>query len=308
MKEYSFCFCRRCALWMLILLSSFCSSFNSSLATGIGSALSLDGDGDEVRVPHAQSLVMTDALTIEAWIYPFGPGSGRTGGNGGTVVNKEGEYVLSRFMDGTIHFAVTNENPGWEWIDSGYTVPEGTWVHLALTYSASANLFQLFANGGQVFSRTGTGEIGDRWEQHDDFKIGGRITQDHHFDGLIDEVRIWNIVRTGPEIRTTMNTSLQGNEPGLASYWNFDDGTANDLSKNGNHGTLRENAAIVKIMESVVEIPDMILRGVIKTELGKSSGDTITAPEMTMLTKTPLGLNPNPLGLEQLGRSLYRLL
>ena len=26
------------------------------------------------------------------------------------------------------------------------------------------------------------------------------------------------------------------------------------------------------------------------------------------LTKKPLGLNPNPLGLEQLGRSLYRLL
>ena len=33
----------------------------------------------------------------------------------------------------------------------------------------------------------------------------------------------------------------------------------------------------------VVEIPDLILRGLIETELGKSSGDTITAPEMTTL-------------------------
>ena len=42
-----------------------------------------------------------------------------------------------------------------------------------------------------------------------------------------------------------MNTLLQGDEQGLAGYWNFDDGTANDLSENGNHGTLRENAVIV---------------------------------------------------------------
>ena len=35
----------------------------------------------------------------------------------------------------------------------------------------------------------------------------------------------------------------------------------------------------------VVEIPDLILRGLIETELGKSSGDTITAPEMTTLKR-----------------------
>ena len=234
----------RCALWVLILLSSFCSSFNPSLATGIGFAVSLDGDGDEVRVAHSQSLVMTDALTIEAWILPLGPGSG--GDDGGIIVSKLGEYQIARSDDGSIRFAAANENPGWEWIDSGYVVPERISAHLALTYSASANLFQIFANGVQVFSITGTGEIGDHHPTHNYFKIGARregVRQ--FFNGLIDEVRIWNIVRTEAEIRATMNTSLQGNEPGLAGYWNFDDGTANDLSQNRNHGTLIENAEIV---------------------------------------------------------------
>ena len=276
---------KRCVLGTLILLSSFCSSFNQSLATGIGYAVSLDGDGGQVRVEHAQSLVMTDVLTIEAWIHPLGPGSGRSGGSGGIIVNKEGEYELARFIDGSIWFAVANEDPGWEWIDSGYVVPEGTWAHLALTYSASMNLFQLFADGRLVSSRTGTGKIGDRWPTINYFTIGARITQDHHFDGLIDEVRVWNIVRTEAEIRATMNTALQGNEPGLAGYWNFDDGTANDLSPNQNHGTLIGNAAIVTITAPVVDIPDLILRGLIETELGKSSGDTITAPEMTTLKR-----------------------
>ena len=242
MKRYSLRHFIRYTLRALILLFPFCASFNTSLATGIGSVLILDGDGDEVRVEHAQSLVMTDALTIETWIYPLGPGSdGR-----GIIVNKEGEYELARFDDGSIRFAVSNEDPGWNWIDTDFVVPEGTWAHLAFTYSANAQTFQLFANGMLVFSRAGTGEIGDVYETHNYFKIGARREGVRRFfDGRIDEVRVWNIVRTEAEIQATMNTSLQGNEPGLVGYWNFDNGTANDLSDHGNHGTLRGNAAIV---------------------------------------------------------------
>ena len=247
MKRYSLRHFIRYTLRALILLFPFCASFNTSLATGIGSVLILDGDGDEVRVEHAQSLVMTDALTIETWIYPLGPGSdGR-----GIIVNKEGEYELARFDDGSIRFAVSNEDPGWNWIDTDFVVPEGTWAHLAFTYSANAQTFQLFANGMLVFSRAGTGEIGDVYETHNYFKIGARREGVRRFfDGVIDEVRVWNIVRTEAEIQATMNTSLQGNEPGLVGYWNFDNGTANDLSDHGNHGTLRGNAAIVPSTDS----------------------------------------------------------
>ncbi len=227
---------------MLILLSSFCSSFNPSLARGIGSVLSLDGDEDYVHVENSDALVMTDTLTIEAWIYPLGPGIGREG----IIVCNIGQYQLARYDDGSIRFAISNENPGWAWIDSGYIVPERTWAHLALTYSASAKLFQLFANGVLVFSTAGTGSIGDFHPTLNYFRISARRdSRREFFDGLIDEVRVWNIVRTETEILATMNISLQGNEPGLAGYWNFDDGTANDLSQSGNHGTLRGDAAIV---------------------------------------------------------------
>ncbi len=41
------------------------------------------------------------------------------------------------------------------------------------------------------------------------------------FDGEIDEVRIWNYARTQSEIQSTMNYTLNGNEPGLVAYWNF---------------------------------------------------------------------------------------
>ena len=146
---------------------------------------------------------------------------------------------------------MSNEDPDWTWINSGFVVPEGTWAHLAFTYSANAQIFQLFANGVQVFSTAGTGEIGDAYSTHNYFKIGGRREEAaQYFDGLIDEVRLWNIIRTESEIQAAMNTSLQGNESGLAGYWNFED-SAKDLSPNGNDGTLIEQAVIIKDLVSL---------------------------------------------------------
>ena len=39
------------------------------------------------------------------------------------------------------------------------------------------------------------------------------------FDGLIDEVRIWNDKRTSTEISNNYQTQLNGNEAGLVAYW-----------------------------------------------------------------------------------------
>tara|TARA_B100000809_G_C15114570_1_gene521900 strand:+ start:869 stop:1264 length:396 start_codon:yes stop_codon:yes gene_type:complete len=67
------------------------------------------------------------------------------------------------------------------------------------------------------------------------------------FDGKIDEVRIWNVARTEAEIQATMNSSLTGKEEGLVGYWNFDDGTAKDLTANSNDGALKGDARIVDL-------------------------------------------------------------
>jgi hypothetical protein len=47
---------------------------------------------------------------------------------------------------------------------------------------------------------------------------GGSID---HFDGAIDEVRIWNTVRTQNDIRENIHLTLKGNEPGLIAYYQF---------------------------------------------------------------------------------------
>ena len=47
------------------------------------------------------------------------------------------------------------------------------------------------------------------------------------FDRL-DELRIWNIVRSESEIRFDMSRRLIGDEPGLVGYWRLDEGEGRD--------------------------------------------------------------------------------
>ena len=64
----------------------------------------------------------------------------------------------------------------------------------------------------------------------------------------MDEVRIWNVARTGAEIQDAMNRRLTEQEVAsgrVAGYWHFDYGNATEQSLFGNHGTLKGSAKIV---------------------------------------------------------------
>lgn len=214
-------------------------------------ALLFDGNEDYVTVGSDATLILTDSLTIEAWVSPTGPGSGPDGA-GGIVVNKEGEYELARFSDGTIRWALANTNPGWVFVDTQHVIPENEWVHLAVVYDLTT--ITTYANGDLVHVLSGSGSIGDFHPGEEDFRIGGRQNQSQSFDGLIDEVRIWNVARTQSEIQVTMNDTLSAAyyatpDSGLVGYWRLDkledlgvnsDGIddVRDLSVNTNHGDL----------------------------------------------------------------------
>jgi hypothetical protein len=63
----------------------------------------------------------------------------------------------------------------------------------------------------------------------------------NHFNGSMDELRLWNVVRTQTQMLTNMNSTIPTSSAGLVAYFKFDEGigtTTADATSNGNNGTL----------------------------------------------------------------------
>jgi hypothetical protein len=133
------------------------------------------------------------------------------------------------------------------------TVTTNQWIHVAATRRRSTGQIQVIVNGisdgsltpAQTSSLTAQASLA----------VGGNPTDSRYFVGYMDEVRIWNIVRTPAESLSTMNQRLNGNEAGLVSYFRFDEGSgtvAVDSSSRGVNATLYGSAAWVPSTAPIV--------------------------------------------------------
>jgi hypothetical protein len=165
-----------------------------------GSALSFDGTTARVTVADANSLDLTTAMTIEAWVNP----SSGTGWR--EVVLKETSgglaYALYAANNGSRPAAYVH-TPADVGINGSAAVPLNTWTHLAMTYDGAT--LQMFVNGVLVKSGAAPGAAAT---SSSPLQIGGNSVWGEYFKGLIDEVRIYNRVLTGGEIQTDMGTPI----------------------------------------------------------------------------------------------------
>jgi hypothetical protein len=188
----------------------------------IGSAFSFDGVNDYIQVGNKTSLKMTDAVTVEAWIYPTGAGSDPS--SGGIIVNKEGEYEIARFADGTIRWAVANSGITWTFVNTGFVAPLNQWTHIALSYGDGS--VRTFANGALVHTRTynSSSTLGDAHVGQEDFRIGGRQSSccNQYFRGSIDEVKVYNRTRSASEIQNSFASAGNYTASGLVANPDFE--------------------------------------------------------------------------------------
>jgi hypothetical protein len=232
-----------------------------------GEAVTINEIGTDgfIEMGLAENLGIDYHLTLEAWVYPLGPGVDAS--FGGIIINKEGEFQIARFPDGTIRFAIAQGN-SWQWVNSNFVAPESVWTHIALVKndlfdSGSVTEVFLHSENGTEFHgyAWSSGTIGDVHTELNNLRIGGRMnTVEQRFQGLIDEVRIWNIVRSEEQIISTRGVELGSQyysslDSGLVGYWRFNEledlgvGTSGmndvrDFSVNANHGDLTGDAFI----------------------------------------------------------------
>jgi hypothetical protein len=115
-------------------------------------------------------------------------------------------------------------------------IPADRWSDVAVTYDGAT--LRLYVNGRQVSSRAATGII---QTPTNPLWIGGNRPYGEHFQGLIDEVRVYDRALSQNEIRRDMATPVAA-APGLVAGYSFDAGsgtTAADSSGNDNTGEIR---------------------------------------------------------------------
>jgi hypothetical protein len=119
-------------------------------------------------------------------------------------------------------------------VTSSVSVLPKIFTHVAATYDGS--LITLYINGSQVGSANQSGNI---VSNNSALFVGYGQDVINHFQGLVDEVKIWNISRTPSQIRTTFHTSLpNASSANLIAYYRFDEtagsNTVVDASNNCN--------------------------------------------------------------------------
>jgi len=166
-----------------------------------GGALSFNGTA-RVDVANSTSLQLTSAMTLEAWVNPSTVSSVWRDviykGNDNYYLEGTSDHSGAPDAGGT--FGGANANA------FGTTaLPVNTWSHLALTYDGAT--LSLYVNGALVSSVARTGAIATSTNP---LQIGGDGLFGQNFNGLIDEVRIYNTALTAAAIQTDMNTAVAG--------------------------------------------------------------------------------------------------
>ncbi|MBN2697975.1 MAG: BNR-4 repeat-containing protein [Bacteroidales bacterium] len=147
------------------------------------------------------------------------------------------------------------------WNGSGQ-IPEvrpvpGEWNHVALVVTPTSKLFYI---NGVPFTESGISYTNFPFSW--DIYLGWdniywtTVDDSRTLKGEIDEVRIWTTERSAQELEAYKYAVLNGDEPGLHGYWNFDDqaeGVATDLSVHGFHGTINGGSYTTSTLFSQME-------------------------------------------------------
>ncbi len=215
-------------LFTVVACALFPSIAHAQLTTG--SALRFNGNNSKVIVNNAPDL-SNKSFTIEFWARRFSGNRSDYFVTQGTTLADNNYLHIGFRSENTFTFAFWNND-----LNTGADMDQG-WHHWACTFN-SANRNRIIYRDGQIvgndtatvnFQGTGTMALG-----------GGAGPLDGAVAGMMDDVRVWNVVRTQSEIQTNMSIALTGSESGLLSYWKFDEGsgtTVNDSAGGDNTGT-----------------------------------------------------------------------
>ncbi len=194
------------------------------------SSLSNPGAANGVNVGDLD--VAGTQITVEAMIYMVGTSV--------NVVSKHTGPPDVNYLLRPNTFEITTSN-GFLQMFNPYSLQLNTWYHIAGTYDGA--FVRYYVNGCLVIEQAWTGTM----VNNNLITCIGNMSStayDEPFNGMIDEVRIWNIARSEQELKQNMTSLPNPNSyPNLLAYYTFE-GNFNNVLGTGFDGTPYGNAAI----------------------------------------------------------------
>lgn len=220
-------------------LSGFSNEDASVPVSGEGNSLLLDGATQYVLLP-SNSYYQNHNFSMEVWAKRNSSNSGDWIFGQGVTGQNIGLHIGFRESNG-FSFALYADD-----LEQGQPNASLSWQHLALTYDAGTQTQKMYIDGVLVNTRVSFGVYNGSGQ----FYIGRSAwSLSDAFDGSLDEVRLWNYVRSESEINDNRILALRGDEPGLLGLYHFDEPSGSivyDASPNGINGTIVGGASFVE--------------------------------------------------------------
>jgi hypothetical protein len=213
-----------------------CESKRQAINVYVGDSathLSFDGVDDFIDCGN----ILPESYTKEAWISI-------------DAINQTSNIISGSDSFGQNAFWAPNgvlsagHNGFWNAVEDSNVLSLNTWYHVVVSYDYATQTLKLYKDGILIDSNNNVPAP----INGNDIHIGSYNDASNLFNGSIDEVRIWNVVRTEEQINGSKNCELQGDETGLIAYYKFNEGldanenaaftTLNDATINANNGSL----------------------------------------------------------------------
>jgi hypothetical protein len=161
-----------------------------------GTALEFDGT-DKVEIPDHADFHLTNAMSVALWMQP---GAEQASSAKLFIKQKSGQYPYALQYDesGQGLFATVYASTRY---DTAPHIPDfpGEWAHMCFTYGG--NIIILYKDGEEVARVNTSGQL---QQNNLSLSIGCRLDYDQNFNGIIDDVRLFNRELSSEEVQQVM--------------------------------------------------------------------------------------------------------